>query len=94
MYLMTDHEKLTDELGRRLRQSRENAVNTWRERAGREGKLLFNGKWLSPEQVDRAWRKLKRRQIIISIELGILFATILLVTALTGYLLIAMANIH
>ena len=93
MYLITENEKLPDEVTKKLEQQRNKMVDALQQHAKGEGLLLFEGQWLTAEQVDLAYQKLQRRSWFILCEVAIIFTAMVIATVFAGYILIALARL-
>ena len=74
------------ELHKRIERRRQAMAIELEQIAQREGKVLFELQWMTPDEVRRAHRRLRLRSLKICFELGMVFVVSFLGIVLIGFL--------
>jgi hypothetical protein len=86
MSLIFRDRDLSPELRERIELRRQAMVVELEQIAEREGKVLFEMQWMTPDEVRRAHRRLRLRSLQICFELGMVFVVFFLGIILIGFL--------
>jgi hypothetical protein len=84
-----DQSEPLDRLAQLLAETRRSMIAELERVAQERGELVFDGRWMSPEAIDRAYHRSKRRGQTIVIELLALFL-FLAITAMIPLMILVM----
>jgi|GEM_PF-2421732 len=77
---------LSPELLQRLLRRRRAMVGDLQQIAQRDGKVLYEMQWMTPDEVRRSHRRLRLRSLEVCFELTVLFVLSFLAIVLIGFL--------